>query len=314
MNDEQWERFDAIKMKLFKHVYREFWKIDWIVPKNAILRMDTIYDNILKKWDEIEKSLISQGIKEWEIKRYKGALYEALFYYACLQIDLYFKLCWSMVFELASTVVELRTKGHSKKEDLLKKFGPKIAGSPPPPSFGVIPLSDFVPPILHVSVKGKRLKLWHLQADFVVYTGDIERRILPPVFVDVKSGRPNMDGKNRDKFRDQAVACKFFDSELVVVYPKNPLPRKPNEWETKLVCYHCGSLEEPMINECSNCGSEIHLPLFICHSCKHEFKRERIIPLRLACEECGSESVTHISGAAPLAYLLRASGFDLRDF
>jgi len=314
MNDEQWEKFDIIKMRLFKYVYGEFWKIRWTKPKCGIIRVDSIYENLLKKWDEIEKSLVAQGVKEEEIRIYKGSLFEALFYYACLQIDLYFKLCWSLIFELASTVEELRTKGQSSKEDLLKEIGPKIAGSPPPPSFGVLPLSDFVPPILHIPAGGKHLKFWHLQADFVIYTGEIEKRILPLVFVDVKSSKPNLDEKNRNRFKDQATACKFFDSEMVVVYPRNHLPRKPNEWEIKLVCPYCGSLEEPMSEDCSNCKSEIHLPLFLCHSCGHEFKMERIIPLRLTCPKCRSESIIHLSAVPLLAFLLRKVDWDLGKF
>jgi hypothetical protein len=311
MNDEQfWERFDIIKMRLFKYVYKEFWKIDWTKPQCGIKQADSIYENLLKKWDEIERDLVVQGIKAGEIRRYKGALFEALFYYACLQIDLYFKLCWSLIFELASTIEELRAKGQSSKENLLKEIGPEIARSPPPPSFGVLPLSDFVPPILHIPVKGKRLKFWHLQADFVIYTGEIEKRILPSVFVDVKSSKPRLDEK-RDAFKDQATACKFFDSEMVVVYPKNHLPRKPNEWDIKLVCPYCGSLEEPMSKDCSNCKSEIHLPLFLCRSCGYEFKTERIIPLRLTCPKCRSESVCHLSAVPSLAYLLREVDWDL---
>jgi hypothetical protein len=277
MNDEQWERFDIIKMRLFKYVYNEFWKIDWTKPKCGIMQVDSIYENLLKKWDEIERSLVAQGIKEGEIRKYKGALFEALFYYACLQIDLYFKLCWSLIFELASTIVELRTTGQSSKENLLKEIGPKIAESPPPPSFGVLPLSDFVPPILHIPVEGKYLKLWHLQAD-------------------------------------QATACKFFDSEMIVVYPKNHLPRKPNEWEIKLVCPYCGSLEEPMSGDCSNCKSEIRLPLFLRHSCGYEFKIERIIPLRLTCPKCRSESVARLSAVSLLVCLLRKFDWDLGKF
>lgn len=156
-----------VKWRLFNRLREEHEKIDYYDYKKYRQKFEEIPNSLLDEWNKIKEEL--KDNPDINLRSLKGFLFEALFYYACLESEAVFK---------DAEIVEM---------------GEEKIGIESPPRFEATPLYDVIPPLHHIHEKGKkRIRNPQTKCDFLVtYVGD--EGPLPPTLVDVKSKKPRKD-------------------------------------------------------------------------------------------------------------------------
>ena len=221
-----WKKLDEIKRRLFRRL-RDETRFDYsqVDFQEYRQRFKRIPDRLLEEWSSIETECKSHK----DLPRFKGPLYEALFYYACLDMQ-------ALFFDAELAV-----------------FG----GQPSPehpPWFVAIPLYDIIPQLHQVRENGKWKRIVpQVGADFLISYVD-DQGPAAPALVDVKSSRPSYE----ERFGWQNTAALRMGFIFQIAYPKNGVeyPRNLKEWEIKTPCDKCKSLSDDFRN-CDNCGEQI---------------------------------------------------------
>lgn len=195
---------------------------------------DKVGDKLVKEWNEIEETLREKydgyGRLDLYIERWKGYLYEALFYLSCIRRAALFL-----------DAEHLKLAGWMKSNEY-------------PPWFSCIPLYDVIPGIPHIGGGNKREpKVPQTKADFLVFYVD-DKGPTPPALIDVKSKKP----KSVRRFGWQIVAAMRKGFIFQIAYPRNNVeyPKTLKEWEIRTPCPKCGKLSRDY-RECDKCGEEI---------------------------------------------------------
>ena len=230
-----WEMADSVKRRLFGRLRKETASIDYLRFKDYRKRFDEIPDILIREWKIIKKE-IKEEYKEYAddvlFRRLEGFLYEALFYYACLDTQSVF---------LDAEIIEM-----ADDEPYFTEY---------PPWFEAIPLYDIIPN-LHYIRKGrvKRRKVPQVKADFLVMYVD-DKGPLPPALIDVKARKPS---RYKDEWNWQIVAAMRMGFIFQIAYPKHGVkyPKSLKEWELRTPCPECKKLSHEY-RRCSECGAEI---------------------------------------------------------
>ena len=222
-----------VKWRLFNKLWEGFESIDFLDYKRYQEHLERIPSLLVTEWRKIENQY--KNNPHINIKRLKGFLFEALFYYACL-----------------------RTEAVFKDAEILEINGARESA----PCFEATPLYDVIPPLHHIHEKGKRkiIKNPQTKCDFLVTYVDDEGP-LPPALLDVKSRKPKRNYIK--KFGWQIVSAMRRGFIFQFAYPKNGIeyPKSLEEWETVTFCPKCKRLSKSY-KECDNC-SEIIFPFTI---------------------------------------------------
>jgi len=224
-----WKKLDEIKRRLFNKLRKET-SFDYLEVgfEEYRKRFENIPKVLVKEWKLIEE----ENKNHPDLHRFKGVLYEALFYYACLNLQ-------ALFFDA----------------EIAEFGGQKFPKSPP--WFVAIPLYDIIPQLHQIKKNDKwERKVPQVNADFIVVYVDDEGP-LPPALVDVKSYKP-IHEKDFKKFGWQIVAALRMGFIFQVAYPKEGIeyPQNLNEWEFRTPCTKCRNLSKRYRN-CSECGNEI---------------------------------------------------------
>jgi hypothetical protein len=228
-----WEIADYMKRRLFSRLRRETSNINYLNYEEYRERFEGIPKALLEEWRKIEERY-GKVLSRREVERLKGFLYEALFYYACLEAQTVFL-----------------------DAELAEFGGAKFKGSPP--WFECIPLYDIIPN-LHFIRDGrrKRRRVPQVKADFLVTYID-DNGPLPPALVDVKSSEKQAK-RYKEEYGWQIVAAMRLGFIFQVAYPrpglKQQYPTSLEDWEVKTPCPKCRKLSMDY-RKCSNCGAEI---------------------------------------------------------
>jgi len=228
-----WKIADYVKRRLFSRLRIETSKINYLNYRDYREKFKNIPKSLIKEWQKIEKEY-SRTLSKSQIKRLKGFLYEALFYYACLKTQTVF---------LDAEIAEF---GGAKFEES-------------PPWFECIPLYDIIPNLHFIREKRrKKRKVPQVKADFLVIYVD-DKGPLPPALIDVKSNEKAAK-RNKEELHWQVIAAMRLGFIFQIAYPSPNLgsqyPTSLEEWIIKTPCPKCGKLSDEY-RECTNCGAEI---------------------------------------------------------
>lgn len=217
-----WAEADRIKRLLFNRL-RQLTRIDYKGYRRYRQAFAAIPDQLVKEWQEAEKR---------SLKRLKGYLFEALFYFACLES------------QAAFLDAELAEFGGATFERS-------------PPWIEATPLYDIIPS-LHQIRREKRWerKVPQTSADFLVtYVNDSGPS--PPSLVDVKS-RPPKRKEIKRKMGWQITAAMRRGFIFQVAYPKDhtEFPKSLDDWEIRTPCSSCGALSK-QYDKCEACNATI---------------------------------------------------------
>jgi len=234
LKNEFWIIFDLLKRELFTFLKESITNINW--TKNFLDQLDRIYDDLTRKWMQVEDIIKGSNLS---IKRLKGVLYEALFYFSCIYTVSIFKGSWIMQI--------VNTPNRSSEK---------------PPWFEVIPIYDIQPRLFRAQRNSKWvLKAPQIEADFLICYWDTNTGPLPPAFIDVKSSLSAVKKLSRSQRVWFALGCKLFHNSIFqIAYPKRGIsyPKKLEDWHIELVCWKCGALNKNKIY-CKECGEKIWL-------------------------------------------------------
>jgi hypothetical protein len=224
-----WKKYDEIKRRLF-HKLRVEMSFDYseIGFSEYRKKFQKIPNILVDEWSSIEK----ENQNHPNLLRFKGALYEALFYFACLD-----------------------TQAFLIDAEILEMGGEKFPESPA--WFVAIPLYGVIPQLHQIYENGEwKRKAPQVDADFImVYVDD--KGPAPPALVDVKSSKPSYDEK---RFGWQIAAAIRMGFIFQVAYPKEGVeyPQCLKDWEFRTPCPTCKTLSRDY-RRCSECGSVIFL-------------------------------------------------------
>jgi len=227
-----WEIADYVKRRLFSRLRIETSKINYLNYREYRKKFEAIPECLIREWQKIEKEY--RALSRQEIKKLKGFLYEALFYYACL-----------------------KTQTTFLDAELMEFGGAKFEQSPP--WFECIPLYDIIPNLHFIWEKGrKKRKVPQVKADFLItYVND--EGPLPPSLIDVKSSEKAAK-KRREELKWQIVAAMRLGFIFQIAYPnpdlKSKYPTSLKDWIIKTPCFKCGELSDDY-RKCTRCGEEI---------------------------------------------------------
>ena len=224
-----WLLADYVKRRLFNRLRDSFYQIDYLSYHKYREAVERIYEDVLNEWNEI-KSELSQ-LSDRTIKRLKGFLFEALFYYSCLKIESLFK-----------------------DAEILEMAGVKFEKHPP--WFEATPLYDIVPMLHHLKEDDKLIrKSPQTLADFLITYVD-DTGPYPPSLIDVKSRKPRGWDERWEWCYIAAMRRGFI---FQIVYPKEGIryPRDLAEWEVATPCMNCKNLSLNY-RVCQSCGQTIY--------------------------------------------------------
>ena len=247
------EEADRIKRRLFNCLRNRMWQVDRLdvycspdpdgtkYPEYDEYRkeFDKVINSLIHEWKDIEAELREKYKEEpdldQDIVRWKGFLYEALFYHSCM------RQC-----ALFMDAEHLEMQKWTQFDES-------------PPWFSALPLYDIIPVVPHIG--GKSIgepKVPQTKADFLVtYVSDEGPAV--PALIDVKSKKPPYN----EKFHWQITAAMRKGFIFQLAYPKEGVeyPRSLKEWEIKTPCSKCKRLSNTY-SRCSECEEEI-LPFTI---------------------------------------------------
>jgi hypothetical protein len=224
--DRFWQIADDVKRKLFARLRKQTSQINYLNYKIYREKFENIPSSLLEEWEKMREKYKDE-IDVNDANRLKGFLYEALFYYACLQTQTVFLDAEILIFEGV-------------------EFGKY------PPWFECIPLYDIIPNLHYIWEGGeKKRKVPQIKADFlVIYTDD--KGPSPPALIDVKSSKPYA----AESWRWAIVASLRCGFIFQFAYPKTEFPNSLKEWEIKTPCPECRGLSDDS-HRCSECEAEI---------------------------------------------------------
>jgi hypothetical protein len=224
-----WDVADYVKRKLFNKLRDASQRINYLDYREYRRAFEDIYDSLLDEWRRIQQEF--EGDPDFDSRRLKGYLLEALFCYACQKLQASFM------------DVELAEMGGAKFEKS-------------PPWFEATPLYDIIPPLHHVREKGvRRRKVPQTRADYLVTYVDDSGPVAPSM-VDVKTRKPQ---KWRNEWGWQITAALRRGFTFQIAYPKKGVeyPRELAEWVTATPCLDCKKLSRNP-RRCSECGAIIY--------------------------------------------------------
>lgn len=227
-----WKIADEVKRRLFSRLRIETSQIDYLNYKGYRKKFEGIPASLIEEWNKLKEKY--KYASDGEFNRLKGFLYEALFYYACLETQTVFL-----------------------DAELCEFGGLKFKESPP--WFECIPLYDIIPNLHYIWEKDeKKRKVPQIKADFLVTYVD-DKGPLPPAIIEVKSSKKAIKYK-RGELNWQIVAAMRLGFIFQVSYPdpniESTYPRSLREWEIKTPCSRCEGLSDDF-RKCSKCGAEI---------------------------------------------------------
>jgi hypothetical protein len=221
-----WKTLDIIKRDFFNRLRKEtsfdYSKVGFQEYKK---RFERIPYHLLDEWKSIKEEYKNHP----DLSRFKGALYEVLFYYACLELQ-------ALFFDA----------------EILAMDGQEFPEWPP--WFIAIPLYDIIPHLHQI----RKNKIWErrvpqINADFIViYTDD--KGPHPPALIDVKSKKPEY----KEEMSWQNIAALRMGFIFQVAYPKseNSIPDSLKSWEMRTPCSKCKKLSKEY-RKCEYCGDEL---------------------------------------------------------
>ena len=227
-----WEIADEVKRRLFSRSRIETSQINYLNYKEYRKKFESIPDSLIEEWGKLKEKY--KNTPEENSNRLKGFLYEALFYYACMETQTVFL-----------------------DAELCEFGGAKFEKSPP--WFECIPLYDIIPNLHYIWEKNeKKRKVPQIKVDFLVTYVD-DKGPLPPALIDVKSSEGATKYK-REELNWQIVAAMRLGFIFQVAYPdpnlQSPYPRSLKEWKIKTPCSNCKGLSDDF-RKCSKCRAEI---------------------------------------------------------
>ena len=230
-----WEKADSVKRRIFNRLWKETRKIDFLNYKNYRKKFEDIPSSLLEEWGRIEGEYKDYSYQGKSVAvRWKGFLFEALFYYACLNAQTIF---------LDAEIIEF-----GGEEPYFDEY---------PPWFGALPLYDIIPDLHHIREKGKRKrKVPQTKADFLVQYVD-DSGPLPPALIDIKSSKPQ---RFDEAWSWQITAAMRRGFIFQIAYPKQGVehPKMLEEWEIETPCSNCRKLSS-YYRQCTHCRKEIFL-------------------------------------------------------
>lgn len=207
-----WSIYNALKAEFVNYFYELLKKIDW---NTTLLRNDTeIYSKILAQWKKAENFYKTRG---YEVNRFKGILYEILFWYSALKNETLFKQGW-----------RLYLMGDERMKNVVKEK---------PIRFEIIPLYEPKPPFYFYNKKSKKIidRLPQIRADFLIlYTEALDpreiRKNFEMEFIDVKSYPVK-----KQEIKWQTISAGWFGCSFGIAYPKKgkEYPSSLEDWEIK---------------------------------------------------------------------------------
>jgi len=230
-----WHEADRIKRHIFNRL-RELTRFDYVDYKSYRQRFARIPEQLVAEWNRIEKEYRQTDRKY--CKRLKGFLFEALFYFACLEGQATF-------FD-----AEIAEFGGARIE-------------PHPPWMEVTPFYDIIPSLHQVRVRNRwERKVPQTIADFLVTYVD-DSGPTPPSLVDVKSKRPNRRAIKKMGWQITAAMRRGFIFQ--VAYPKGQIeyPKRLDDWELKTPCPSCAALSRAY-DKCDECEKPIFSFSIVC--------------------------------------------------
>ena len=201
---------DRVKRRLFNRLRDATQSINYLDYQEYKRAFGAIPDLLLAEWAKIREELKEEPkLRE----RLRGYLFEALFYYACLDVQASFM-----------------------DADLAEFGGAEFGESAP--WFEATPLYDIIPTLHHVKEgKIRKRRVPQTGADFLItYVGDSGP--LAPSLVDVKSVKPK-DWDSKWGWEIAAALRRGFRFELA--YPASGIehPENLDEWELVTPCSNC---------------------------------------------------------------------------
>lgn len=212
---EFWSTYNALKGE-FVNYFRELLnEIDW---NTTLLTNDTeIYQKILIGWNKIEQFYGTRN--KFDVNRFKGIIYEILFWYSVLKNETLFKQGWRLY--------------------LLEDLKMKEVVENTPIRLEIVPLYEPKPPFPIYDEKYRVIdRLPQIQADFLIlYAEALNPEEIPKAlsleFIDVKASSPKKTmGK---KLEWQNISTGWFGCSFRIAYPKKEYPSNVQEWEFKYV-------------------------------------------------------------------------------
>jgi hypothetical protein len=228
------EKSTLVKWLLFNRLRQEFEDLDYSVYRAYQDGLQRVPERLIRYWEHELKPKYAND-PDVDVKRLRGFLFEALFYFAYL-----------------------RTEALFKDAEILEMSGATVRRDEYPPWLEANPLYDVVAPLHHLHSKNaKELKSPQTRCDFLVTYAD-DKGALPPALVDVKSRRPKEPFWNRDKLSWQLTSAARRGFIFQLAYPKSGIkyPTCLNEWEFGTPCLRCDRLSENS-RTCSQCGAVI---------------------------------------------------------
>lgn len=220
-----WEIADKVKRRLFSCLRIKTSKLDYLNYNGYRKKFEAIPTSLIEEWERIKEEY--KNNPDADFKRLKGFLYEALFYYACLNRQTIF-----LDAELA-------------------EFG-GVEFEESPPWFECIPFYDIIPNLHYIKEEEKKKrKVPQTKADFLITRVD-DKGPSPPALIDVKSSKPHAD----ENWGWQITAALRRGFIFQFAYPKTEYPRSLKEWEIKTPCSKCRKISDDY-RKCTECGAEI---------------------------------------------------------
>jgi len=227
-----WKIADEVKRKFFSRLRIGTSQIDYLNYEGYRKKFEGIPALLIEEWNKLKEEY--KYTSDADFVRLKGFLYEALFYYACLETQTIFL-----------------------DAELCEFGGVKFKESPP--WFECIPLYDIIPNLHYIWENNKKnRKVPQIKADFLVTYVD-DKGPLPPALIEVKSSKKAINYKI-EELNWQVVAAMRLGFIFQVAYPdpelKSTYPRSLNEWIIETPCSNCNRLSNDF-RKCSKCGAVI---------------------------------------------------------
>ena len=208
---EFWSTYNALKGE-FVNYFREL--LNEIDLDNTLLINDVeIYQKILASWNKIEKFYSTRS--KFNINRFKGIVYEILFWYSVLKNETLFKQGWSLYLSEDSKMKEIVENTPIRLE--------------------IVPLYEPKPTLYIYDEKGKIVdRLPQIQADFLILYAEALnpeqiQESLSLEFIDVKASLTKKTRKIELEW--QNICAGWFGCSFRIAYPKKEYPSNLEEWQ-----------------------------------------------------------------------------------
>lgn len=228
---EKWKILDEVKERFFDILREGTRRANNYIEcyRKFKEEFQKIPDDLIKEWKKIVSEYKNNSYVT--LSQLKGRLYEALFYFACLD---------NQRIHLDAEIIIMGGEDNPYSEY--------------PPWIEAIPLYDIIPSLHYLKTKkGWKRRAPQTKADFLVTYID-DRGPLPPALIDVKSRKPTSENKEKWGWEVVAAMRKGFIFQLA--WPKVEFPKSLKEWIIRTPCSKCGTLNKGY-RKCRKCGEEL---------------------------------------------------------